>query len=146
MMPASRASGWIVSGTASADAMAAPVIMALWKRCVREPGCVSAGQSRALSSGGERFPDTEEVRGSNPLAPTDKGPGHGRLSHIHNPSRSLLALRKVAEKLPCRPTNESEEVRASGVKGPAEMITEAGQQAEAEGVRAVNLSLSALVD
>src|SRR5438093_11030262 len=25
---------------------------------------------RALSSGGERFPDTEEVRGSNPLAPT----------------------------------------------------------------------------
>jgi hypothetical protein len=27
---------------------------------------------RALSSGGERFLDAEEVRGSNPLAPTGK--------------------------------------------------------------------------
>jgi hypothetical protein len=28
---------------------------------------------RALSSGGERFPDTEEVGGSNPPAPTANG-------------------------------------------------------------------------
>jgi hypothetical protein len=29
---------------------------------------------RALSSGGERFPDAEEVKGSNPLAPTQETP------------------------------------------------------------------------
>ena len=33
---------------------------------------------RALSSGGERFLDAEEVRGSNPLAPTKQSPGHLR--------------------------------------------------------------------
>jgi hypothetical protein len=33
--------------------------------------------ARALSSGGERFLDAEEVRGSNPLAPTIQHPGHG---------------------------------------------------------------------
>jgi hypothetical protein len=32
---------------------------------------------RALSSEGERFPDTEEVGGSNPPAPTIKTRGHG---------------------------------------------------------------------
>ena len=37
---------------------------------------------RALSSGGERFLDAEEVRGSNPLAPTTKGPGHQAFSAI----------------------------------------------------------------
>ena len=31
---------------------------------------VTSGSARALSSGGERFLDAEEVRGSNPLAPT----------------------------------------------------------------------------
>ena len=31
---------------------------------------IERAQKRALSSGGERFLDTEEVRGSNPLAPT----------------------------------------------------------------------------
>src|SRR5687768_2267897 len=36
---------------------------------------------RALSSGGERFLDTEEVGGSNPPAPTDKALGHGAFSH-----------------------------------------------------------------
>jgi hypothetical protein len=34
-------------------------------------------QIRALSSGGERFPDTEEVSGSNPLGPTQKTLGFG---------------------------------------------------------------------
>jgi hypothetical protein len=28
--------------------------------------------ARALSSAGERFPDTEEVTGSNPVAPTEE--------------------------------------------------------------------------
>ena len=35
---------------------------------------------RALSSGVERFLDAEEVRGSNPLAPTNEGPGHRAFS------------------------------------------------------------------
>jgi hypothetical protein len=41
--------------------------------------------ARALSSGGERFLDAEEVRGSNPLAPTIQCPGHGPSSYRCGP-------------------------------------------------------------
>jgi hypothetical protein len=34
--------------------------------------------ARAISSGGERFLDAEEVSGSNPLSPTNKSPANSR--------------------------------------------------------------------
>ena len=54
-------------------------------RLCRPLGRCSMIVSRALSSGGERFPDTEEVRGSNPLAPTEKSAGQ---SHEPQPRSS----------------------------------------------------------
>src|SRR5438105_3047488 len=47
------------------------------------------GSSRALSSGGERFLDAEEVRGSNPLAPTEK------------PGRAAPGWEELRDREPC---------------------------------------------
>lgn len=48
---------------------------------------------RALSSGGERFLDAEEVRGSNPLAPTSKATMNdtGRSGAFEGPSLACQA-------------------------------------------------------
>ena len=53
-----------------------PTLCALRAVCIG-PAAENPRSQRALSSGGERFPDTEEVRGSNPLAPTRKAQVRG---------------------------------------------------------------------
>src|SRR5919106_105473 len=60
---------------------------------------------RALSSGGERFLDTEEVGGSNPPAPTTKGPGHRAFSHFRRLSKSACSA-KSCRKVAVRPIRE----------------------------------------
>jgi hypothetical protein len=52
-----------------------------------DPGIVCT--TRALSSGGERFLDTEEVRGSNPLAPTGKPAGQAGCLGIRLSTRTV---------------------------------------------------------
>src|ERR1019366_1487971 len=44
----------------------------VWARASKAlyAGSIPASASRAVSSAGERFPDTEEVTGSNPVSPT----------------------------------------------------------------------------
>ena len=56
---------------------------------------------RAVSSGGERFLDTEEVRGSNPLPPTREVAGRRAVSHIER-FRERPRNPKKAAKVPHR--------------------------------------------
>ena len=58
--------------------------------------------ARALSSVGERFPDTEEVRGSNPLAPTTKPAGQRRFTRPLPEGRVQPARRSAPPSTPPR--------------------------------------------
>jgi hypothetical protein len=60
------------------------------------------GRARARSSAGERFPDTEEVTGSNPVAPTTVLAGHGPFSTWRT---ALLTRRGRAAAAGCCPPN-----------------------------------------
>src|ERR1019366_3520010 len=78
----------------------------VWARACKAlyAGSIPASASRAVSSAGERFPDTEEVTGSIPVPPTRVVAGQGHCSDASAPWLRRLSdlLRDCARRFSCR--------------------------------------------
>ena len=86
--------------------------------CASMPGAPGV-PSRAVSSGGEHFPDTEGVRGSNPLPPTSKiaGQSAARPTQRANEhfTRRLLPPKCLLETHPAAPERHHVRALATGL-------------------------------
>src|ERR1043165_9886304 len=72
------------------------------------PPRLVASTARALSSGGERFLDAEEVRGSNPLAPTREPAGQAPFLT----DQQLASAAAIPEKAAKRPQSAAKLLQA----------------------------------